>query len=63
MTYQIVDAATGTTTEMVVVPDRPFLTTPFEEYTVTEGFCLIFFVGAVVAICIKILKGGFSWLR
>lgn len=44
-------------------PDaRLFLTTPFEEYTVTEGLLLMLLLLAVVMICVKLLKGGFSWL-
>lgn len=41
---------------------RLFLTTPFEEYTVTEGLLLLIVLLAVVSICIKAVKGGFSWL-
>ena len=29
---------------------RPFMTTPFTEYTVTEGFCLAFFFAMVISI-------------
>jgi len=43
--------------------DHPMLTTPFEDYTVTEGLLLLLFLSAVVAACVKMLKGGFSWLR
>lgn len=38
---------------------RLFLTTPFEEYTVTEGFLLLFFLAGVVLLCIWFFKGGF----
>ena len=41
---------------------RPFLTTPFEEYTVSEGLLLLILLFAVITFCIKILKGGFYWL-
>jgi len=43
--------------------DHPMLTTPFEDYTVTEGLLLLLFLSVVVAACVKMLKGGFAWLR
>ena len=39
---------------------HPFLTTPFEEYTVTEGLLLV--LAAFAGCCIKLLRRGFSWL-
>lgn len=42
--------------------DRPFLTTPLNEYTVTEGLLLLIFLVLVLKILIEILKGGFYWL-
>ena len=52
------------TVEAVEAPEGPrlFLTTPFEEYTVTEGLLLMLLLLAVVAVCVKLVKGGFSWL-
>lgn len=44
-------------------PAHPAMTTPFTDYTVTEAlllFCLLF---AFAAACVRILKGGFPWLR
>ena len=44
-------------------PAPPAMTTPFTDYTVTEAlllFCLLF---AFAAACVRILKGGFPWLR
>lgn len=38
------------------------LDTPFEEYTVTEGLLLLLLVLLVVSQCMKMIKGGFSWL-
>lgn len=38
------------------------LDTPFEQYTVTEGLLLILLVLLVVSWCVKMIKGGFSWL-
>lgn len=41
---------------------HPFLTTPFEEYTVTEGLLLLLILAAFAGCCIKLLRRGFSWL-
>ena len=43
--------------------DHPALTTSFQDYTVMEGLLLLILLAAFAAACIKILKGGFSWLR
>lgn len=43
--------------------DHPALTTPFEDYTVTEGLLLLLFLSVFVLACVKLLKGGFAWLR
>lgn len=43
--------------------DHPALTTSFEDYTVTEALLLLLFLSAFVAACVKMLKGGFAWLR
>lgn len=43
--------------------DHPALTTSFQDYTVTEGLLLLILLAAFAAACIKILKGGFQWLR
>jgi len=45
------------------VQDHPLLTTSFQDYTVTEGLLLLILLSAFAAVCIKILKGGFQWLR
>ena len=50
------------TVEALADTVRPFLTTPFEEYTVTEGLLLLLLLLAVVAACVRLVKGGFSWL-
>lgn len=42
---------------------RPALTTPFEDYTVTETLLLLLLLSAFAAVCFKMLKGGFKWLR
>ena len=41
---------------------HPALETPFEEYTVTEGLLLLLLVLVIVSWCVKMIKGGFSWL-
>ena len=41
---------------------RPFLTTPFEEYNVTEGLLLVLLLCVFVRSVIKIVKEGFYWL-
>lgn len=43
--------------------DHPALTTSFQNYTVTEGLLLLILLAAFAAACIRILKGGFQWLR
>lgn len=42
--------------------DRPFLTTSFEDYTVTEGLLLLLLLLVFLKVCTKVVKGGFSWL-
>lgn len=41
---------------------HPLMTTPFSEYTVTEGLLLILVIFCVLSICLKMIKGGFYWL-
>ncbi len=43
--------------------DHPLMTTSFRDYTVTEGLLLLILLTAFAAACVKILKGGFQWLR
>ena len=43
--------------------NHPALTTSFQDYTVTEGLLLLILLAAFAAACVRILKGGFSWLR
>lgn len=44
------------------VSPHPFLTTGFTDYTVTEGLLLLALLLAVISLCVKLLKEGFSWL-
>ena len=43
--------------------DHPMMETPFEDYTVTEGLLLLLLLSVFLAACVKMLKGGFAWLR
>lgn len=38
------------------------LTTPFTEYTVTEGLLLFLLLAVFLSWCGKLLRSGFSWL-
>lgn len=42
---------------------HPMLTTSFQEYTVTEGLLLALLLSIFISACVKMLKGGFVWLR
>ena len=50
------------TIEVAADTSSPFLTTPFADYTVTEGLLLTLLLLAFLAFCNKVVKGGFSWL-
>lgn len=50
------------TSEVVELTDRPFLTTPLNDYTVTEGLLLIIAMLLVFGFIRDALKGGFWWL-
>lgn len=45
------------------VAEHPMMETPFEDYTVTEGLLLLLLLCVFVSACVKLLKGGFAWLR
>ena len=51
-----------TTIVEVVDLDRPFMTTPFEEYSVLEGLLLLLVLITVIQMCARMIKGGFWWL-
>ena len=44
------------------VAPHPVLTTDFADYTVTEGLLLLIFLFMFMKTCVRIIKGGFSWL-
>ena len=41
---------------------RGMMTTNFADYTVTEGLLLLILLFMIIQFCIRMLKGGFSWL-
>ena len=43
--------------------DHPALTTPFEDYTVTEALLLLLLLSVFISACARMLRGGLSWLR
>ena len=45
-----------------VVDDRLFMTTPIDDYTVTEGLLLLIFLVLVLQLVIRFVKGAFWWL-
>lgn len=66
--------AEGTSTETIVldlpeplavtvVDHRPFLSTPLDDYTVTEGLLLLIFMILFINWLGRALKEGFAWLK
>ncbi|MCL2605252.1 MAG: hypothetical protein FWD90_12300 [Defluviitaleaceae bacterium] len=50
------------TTCCVIIPEpRSFLETPFEEYTVTEGFLLLYIVMVCIAFCYHFIRRYIEW--
>lgn len=48
--------------EVVTFEDRPFLSTPLNEYTVTEGLLLLILLFYVGRSIMGWIKEGFFWL-
>lgn len=46
-----------------VIEDRYFLTTPFEEFSVSEGLLLCIVLAIIIKGFISLVKEGFRWLR
>lgn len=44
------------------VVSHPFFTTPFADYTVSEGLSLLILLVLLLCILIKCIKEAFSWL-
>lgn len=58
-------AEMGAYTETIVaevVDDRLFMTTPIDEYIVSEGLLLLIFLILVLNLVIRFVKGAFWWL-
>lgn len=53
----------GQLTEIQQHLARPALTTSFADYTVMEALLLLLLLLGFAAVCIRMLKGGFKWLR
>ena len=45
-----------------VADDRNFMTTPLNDYTVTEGLLLLILIMMIVKFVAKAVKEGFRWL-
>ena len=56
------DQVLGYLETLTAAAEHPMMETPFEEYTVTEGLLLLLLVLVIVSWCVKMIKGGFSWL-
>lgn len=44
------------------VVNHPALTTPFQEYTVTEGLLLLLLLFFFLKVCMDMIRRAFSWL-
>jgi len=42
--------------------NHPLLTTPFQDYTVTEGLLLLLLLCFFIRICMNMVRRAFSWL-
>lgn len=73
-TLALLDAVRGIKTELIQISDqiteiqlaadsKPLLTTPFEDYSVSEGLLLLLLLSLFLSACYKILRGGLQWLR
>ena len=51
------------TATIVQTLDHPALTTPFEDYTVSETLLLFLLLSVFINACDRMLKGAFSWLQ
>ena len=48
---------------VTVIDHRPFLSTPLNDYTVTEGLLLLIGVILFINMLGRALKEGFAWLK
>jgi len=42
--------------------DHPLMTTPFQDYTVTEGLLLLMLLCFFIKVCMNMVRRAFSWL-
>lgn len=56
------EIVTETFESVIVESDRPFLSTPLDDYTVTEGLLLIIALILVLRWIGQAIKEGFYWL-
>lgn len=57
------ETATAPVYEITVIQDpRPFLTTDFEDYSVTEGLLLLLLLFAFISVLVRVVRRAFSWL-
>jgi len=61
-TTQEADTVTETIEIVEVETDRPFLTTPIDDYTVSEGLLLLILLILVLRWIGAAIKEGFYWL-
>ena len=59
---EIMTVIPGDTFPVTVVDDRPFMTTPLDDYTVTEGLLLLILGVIIIKIVADAIKEGFYWL-
>lgn len=52
----------GETFPVTIVDTRPLMTTPLDDYSVTEGLLLLILILLVIKWIIGIVKEGFYWL-
>ncbi len=52
----------GETFPVTIVDTRPLMTTPLDDYSVTEGLLLLILILLVIKWFIGIVKEGFYWL-
>lgn len=51
------------TIQQVELVDRPFMTTPFEDFSVIEGLLIVLVVGVWIYALVSVLKESFKWLK
>ena len=58
VTEPVEQVDTGPQEVIIVDGPRPFLTTPFEEYTVQDGFSLLMSVLLLTLVFLKLIRWG-----